>query len=102
MIRFSSLGDYMYESNTTTPLRPVRPSHELFTLYDYRARLANYRTDEDLLLLHSRFAWFPTWDDHEVSDNGYRDGSSHLNNTEDSFEANARISVDQRKMNAVR
>lgn len=38
----------------------------------------------------------------EVSNNGYRDGSSALNNTEESFLNDGRVSVDQRKMNAVR
>lgn len=38
----------------------------------------------------------------EVADNTYRDGSSELNNTEDSFIADGGMSVDQRKMNAVR
>jgi phosphodiesterase/alkaline phosphatase D-like protein len=38
----------------------------------------------------------------EVSNNGYRDGSSGLNNTEDSFHKFGGVSVDQRKMNAVR
>jgi alkaline phosphatase D len=43
------------------------------------------------------------WDDHEIADNTYRDGSSGLNNTEQSFiEESGGISVDQRKMNAVR
>lgn len=39
-------------------------------------------------------------DDHEVSDNTYRDGASLLNNTEASFIADGGVSVDQRKMNA--
>ncbi len=39
----------------------------------------------------------------EVSDNGYRDGASGENNTETSFVNNGHgVSVDQRKMNAVR
>jgi alkaline phosphatase D len=42
------------------------------------------------------------WDDHEVADNTYRDGAAELNNTEDSFLKDGGISVDQRKMNAVR
>lgn len=42
------------------------------------------------------------WDDHDVADNSYRDGSSFLNNTEESFEHSGGVSVDQRKMNAVR
>ena len=41
-------------------------------------------------------------DDHEVSDNTYRDGASELNNTEASFIKDGGVAVDQRKMNAVR
>jgi len=74
-----------------------------------------------LQLLAQNFAWIPTWDDHgiytpealkhdiipnqppEVANNGYRDGFSALNNTEESFRTDGpSISVDQRKMNAVR
>ena len=42
------------------------------------------------------------WDDQEVADNTYRDGSSELNNTEASFIMDGGVSVDQRKLNAVR
>lgn len=38
----------------------------------------------------------------EVADNTYRDGMSELNNTEESFVKSGGVSVDQRKMNAVR
>jgi alkaline phosphatase D len=39
----------------------------------------------------------------EIANNGYRDGYSGLRNTEDSFlNYGPQISVDQRKMNAVR
>jgi len=38
----------------------------------------------------------------EVADNTWRAGSSELNNTEDSFVKDGGVSVDQRKMNAVR
>ncbi|KAF2117010.1 alkaline phosphatase [Lophiotrema nucula] len=99
------LGDYIYESKKGvlgTDPRATNPPREIFTLYDYRTRLAQYRTDQDLLLSHAKFAWIPVWDDHEVSNNGYRDGSSGLNNTEDSFRKDGGVSVDQRKMNAVR
>lgn len=37
-----------------------------------------------------------------MADNTYRDGSSELNNTEASFIKDGGVSVDQRKMNAVR
>ena len=81
--------------------------------------LLQYRTDPDLQLLSQNFAWIPTWDDHgrlhlsscqnptniktEFADNGYRDGFSHMNNTEDSFlNEGPKVSVDTRKVNAVR
>ncbi|KAI0402802.1 alkaline phosphatase-like protein [Xylaria palmicola] len=98
---FVHLGDYIYES-ANKGARAHNPPRLLFTLYDYRTRHGQYRTDPDLQLASQNFAWITTWDDHEVSNNGYRDGSSGLNNTEDSFIKNGRVSVDQRKMNAVR
>ncbi|KAK3390794.1 alkaline phosphatase-like protein [Podospora didyma] len=96
------LGDYIYEGGRRGP-RPHRPPRPALTLWDYRTRHGQYRTEPDLLLLAQSSAWITTWDDHEVSDNGYRDGSSELNNTETSFRNNGHgVSVDQRKMNAVR
>src|SRR4051794_17573202 len=38
----------------------------------------------------------------EFANNIYRDGSSAMNNTEDTFIKDGGVSVDQRKMNAVR
>ncbi|KAL8942146.1 MAG: hypothetical protein Q9216_001831 [Gyalolechia sp. 2 TL-2023] len=96
------LGDYIYESATQGE-RAHNPAQVLFSLYDYRTRHGQYRTDPDLQLLSRDFAWIATWDDHEVANNGYRDGFSALNNTEESFRNDGpSISVDQRKMNAVR
>ncbi|KAL7629295.1 hypothetical protein AAE478_000815 [Parahypoxylon ruwenzoriense] len=95
------LGDYIYEGAAGGE-RAHAPRKLLFSLHDYRTRHGQYRTDPDLQLASQNFAWIATWDDHEVSNNGYRDGSSGLNNTEDSFLKNGGVSVDQRKMNAVR
>ncbi|KAJ8099641.1 alkaline phosphatase [Lipomyces tetrasporus] len=100
------LGDYIYEGKNGvlgTDERAHSPQREIFTLYDYRTRLAQYRTDADLAASHQNFAWIPIWDDHELANNGYRDGFSNLNNTEESFYNHGpQISVDQRKMNGVR
>ncbi|KAK4186812.1 putative Phosphodiesterase/Alkaline phosphatase D [Podospora australis] len=96
------LGDYIYESGGAGE-RAHNPRKYIFTLGEYRTRHGQYRSDLDLHHLSKNHAWITTWDDHEVSDNGYRDGSSALNNTEASFRQDGRlISVDQRKMNAVR
>ncbi|KAJ8106567.1 hypothetical protein OPT61_g9447 [Boeremia exigua] len=102
---FVHLGDYIYETSSGVlgkDARATNPPRTIFTLYDYRTRIAQYRTDLDLSLAHQKFAWITTWDDHEISNNGYRDGSSAVNNTESSFIRSGGVSVDQRKMNAVR
>ncbi|KAL2784376.1 PhoD-like phosphatase-domain-containing protein [Aspergillus keveii] len=100
------LGDYIYEYENGVPgvdERAVVPQREIFSLYDYRTRLGQYRTDVDLVASHQNFPWITVWDDHEIANNGYRDGYSGLRNTEDSFlNYGPQISVDQRKMNAVR
>jgi alkaline phosphatase D len=81
------LGDYIYEYENgyygwgNSLGRIPLPDREIFTLYDYRKRLATYRTDLDLVESHQKFPWIPVWDDHEVADNTYRDGmvsSQHL------------------------
>ncbi|TQS33901.1 hypothetical protein Golomagni_05739 [Golovinomyces magnicellulatus] len=96
------LGDYFYEYKKGGE-RATKPAKEIFTLHDYRTRHGQYRTDPDLQLLAKNFAWIPTWDDHEFANNGYRDGFSGLNNTEDSFlNIGNKISVDTRKVHAVR
>jgi alkaline phosphatase D len=99
------LGDYIYEYENGvlgTDPRAAAPAREIVTLYDYRTRIAQYRTDPDLALAHQNFPWIPVWDDHETANNAYRDGFSNMNNTEESFLEYGGVSVDQRKMNAVR
>ncbi|KAI9794943.1 MAG: hypothetical protein M1833_007317 [Piccolia ochrophora] len=102
------LGDYFYEYENgeygwgDSLGRVPLPNRETYSLYDYRKRLAQYHADLDLFASHQHFAWIPVWDDHEIADNTWRDGSSGLNNTEESFNDNLGFSVDQRKMNAVR
>ena len=104
------LGDYYYEYAGTGDYGygysigrvPAPYGSIIYTLYDYRARIAAYRSDQDLALSHANFPWIPVWDDHEVADNTYRDGMAYLNNTEESFIADGGVSTDQRKMNAVR
>jgi alkaline phosphatase D len=43
---------------------------EPYTLADYRARYALYKSDPDLQAAHAACPWIATWDDHEV-DNDY-------------------------------
>ncbi|KAK2612725.1 hypothetical protein QQS21_001176 [Conoideocrella luteorostrata] len=96
------LGDYIYESGKGGE-RATKPAKTIWSLGDYRTRHGLYRSDPDLQLLSKNFPWITTWDDHEFADNGYKDGFSGLNNTEDSFlKSGANVSVDARKAHAVR
>lgn len=64
------LGDYIYEYQNgqygygQSIGRIPLPDRTIYTLYDYRKRIATYRTDLDLLLSHQTFPWIPVWDDH--------------------------------------
>lgn len=74
-------GDYIYEGRTSharwnwnsgpQPLEPVRRhvGQELYDLADYRRRYAQTKLDTDLQAVHAAFAFFPTFDDHEVDNN---------------------------------
>lgn len=44
---------------------------ETVTLGQYRRRFRNYREDIDLQLLHSRYWFINTWDDHETSNDSF-------------------------------
>lgn len=60
------VGDYIYETNSHSRVR----RHDLpvaFTLDDYRARHALYRSDPDLAAAHAAHPWLLVWDDHDVA-----------------------------------
>ena len=64
------LGDYIYESSWGSDLVRSHDAPEPYSLADYRARHALYRSDPDLQAAHAACPWIVTWDDHEV-DNDY-------------------------------
>jgi alkaline phosphatase D len=63
------LGDYMYENAPKAGTPRYFSAPEIFTLEDYRARHAVYRTDPHLQAAHAAFPFLVTWDDHEVDNN---------------------------------
>lgn len=71
------LGDYIYEKGD--PKNAVRRTGtpEVFTLDDYRARYALYKSDAALQAAHLIAPWIVTWDDHEVSNNYANDIPEH-------------------------
>jgi alkaline phosphatase D len=81
------LGDYIYEyaeGGYANPLalekgRHVQPEHEIVSLEDYRMRYGLYRTDEDLQSVHQAHPFICVWDDHEITNNTYKDGAQNHN-----------------------
>jgi alkaline phosphatase D len=64
------LGDYIYESSWGREHVRSHGAGEPYTLEEYRARYALYKSDPDLQAAHAACPWIATWDDHEV-DNDY-------------------------------
>jgi alkaline phosphatase D len=73
------LGDYIYESSWGRDRVRHHNAPEAFTLDDYRARYALYKSDLDLRAAHAACPWIATWDDHEVvNDYADSDGGTDL------------------------
>lgn len=88
------LGDYIYEygaggyasANAATLGRESIPAVEILALADYRARHAQYKTDPDLQALHGRVPMVAVWDDHEITNDAWKDGAeNHQPATEGDF-----------------
>lgn len=73
------LGDYIYEyaSKKYGNARDYEPETEIVSLSDYRTRYAQYRRDPDLQALHQQHPMIAVWDDHEIADNGWKDGAGN-------------------------
>ena len=52
------------------------PAKTCYDLQDYRMRYAQYKLDEDLQFAHQNTPWIVIWDDHEFTDNTWRDGAN--------------------------
>lgn len=79
------LGDYIYEyaaggyasQNAASMNRVSKPATEIITLTDYRLRFQQYRTDPDLQAVHARMPFITVWDDHELTNDTWRDGAEN-------------------------
>lgn len=108
------LGDYLYEYGPTgyetlglrlgrnslgqTVTQPridqLSPRNEIVSLTDYRARFALYRSDPDLQELHRKNAWITVWDDHESTNDSWRNGAeNHQPATEGPWEVRLQASA---------
>ena len=89
------LGDYLYEyglggyasAKALDMGRLPVPPHKLETLDDYRRRYRQYRRDPDLQDLHARHPFICVWDDHEIRNGTYRDGSTDYDGAAAGFAA---------------
>jgi alkaline phosphatase D len=82
------LGDYLYEYGPAVfgSLRTPEPPNEMVTLSDYRLRHAQYKRDADLQALHRQHPMICIWDDHEITNDSWRDGAqNHTEGVEGSW-----------------
>ena len=64
------LGDYIYEGpRNASAVRPHEGTDEPYSLEQYRARHATYKSDPNLRAAHAAFPWIVTFDDHEIDNN---------------------------------
>ncbi len=79
------VGDYLYEyergvypSKEEAPrIGEIQPAGEMIHLADYRLRFAAYRSDSDLRRLHQLFPMVAMWDDHESTNDSWKDGAQN-------------------------
>lgn len=82
------LGDYLYEYGEgeygdgsafqrNGVARTPEPATEMIAEQDYVQRHAQYKRDPELQKLHSLFAMIAVWDDHEITNDSYRDGAEN-------------------------
>ena len=83
------LGDYIYEYGEggygydSAVGRGHEPDHEMVSLEDYRLRYSFYRLDPDLRRAHQLYPFIVVWDDHESTNDSYKDGAeNHQPDTE--------------------
>lgn len=81
------VGDYIYETPRgaypsaaeAVPGRVIDPVNETASLSDYYQRYASYHTDANLLELRRTKPISSVWDDHELVNNAWRNGSPNHN-----------------------
>lgn len=78
------LGDYYYEYGAERANAAMQeagrthdPEHEIVELSDYRRRHALYRTDPSLQAVTASMPMISIWDDHETTNDSYKDGAQN-------------------------
>ncbi|WP_271769856.1 alkaline phosphatase D family protein [Aquimarina algiphila] len=96
------LGDYIYEygegeygtnENTVALDRVHSPKNEIITLEDYRNRYKQYRGDKQLQLAHQKKPFICVWDDHEITNDAYKDGAENHQDNEGVYETRKQTAI---------
>ncbi len=96
------LGDYLYEyplgvyaspDPAVLAARPVVPTNEIVTLLDYRLRHAQYKSDPDLQEAHRQHPFVTVWDDHESTNDSWRDGAENHQPEEGDWQVRKRQAI---------
>ncbi len=94
------VGDYFYEyppgtypsAQQALPGRTIQPDNETITRADYRLRYAAYRADPDLQRLHQLYPMIAQWDDHELTNDAWKDGAqNHQPESEGDWETRKKV-----------
>ncbi len=90
------LGDYLYEYGPGQygTARTPEPPNEMVTLSDYRLRHAQYKRDTDSQAMHRQHPLIAIWDDHETTNNAWRDGAqNHTEGTEGTWAERVKLGL---------
>lgn len=99
------LGDYLYEYGSGQYgdgealtrkgiARVPNPPKEMISQQDYVLRHQQYKMDADLQALHGSHPMITVWDDHEITNDSYKDGAENHNEGEGDYQ--------ERKAKAIR
>jgi alkaline phosphatase D len=99
------LGDYLYEYGSGQygdgealtrkgVARVPNPPKEMVSQQDYVLRHQQYKMDADLQALHGSHPMITVWDDHEITNDSYKDGAENHNEGEGDYQ--------ERKARAIR
>lgn len=78
------MGDYIYEYSSEDYYHPDfveyfphNPDKEIVTRADYRLRYSQYRLDPMMIRMHQQHPMIATWDDHESTNDSWKDGAEN-------------------------
>jgi len=86
------VGDYIYEyangeyGDGTGLGRIPSPDRETVELADYRWRHGQYKSDPQLKEAHRQHPWIIVWDDHESTNDSWKDGAENHDPSEGDWE----------------